>query len=100
MRSSDIVCRIGGDEFLVICPKSDYGGALEIGKKILALSQPFFAENGAECWNGAVSVGVAEAAEYMLRSEALLKAADEALYLAKKRGGARVTGNREADAVS
>ena len=93
VRSSDIVCRLGGDEFLVICPHSSLPGATEVARKILASMQPFCTENGVECWNGAISIGIAEARDAMAQPEDLLKAADEALYTAKRQGGGCMAGH-------
>ena len=90
VRTSDIVCRLGGDEFLVICPRSSRTGATDLARKIIAERQPFVTGDGVQCWDGGVSIGVAEAADAMNSPEDLLQAADKALYLAKRRGGARV----------
>lgn len=92
VRTSDIVCRLGGDEFLVICPRSPREGAAQVAQKILASRAPFHAEDGTECWNGALSIGIAEAANNMATPEELLRAADEALYAAKRQGGAQSAG--------
>lgn len=94
VRSSDIVCRLGGDEFLVICTQGTYAAAAEVARKILATRQPFFDADGTECWNGAVSIGVAEAGKSMAGFEDLLEAADKALYVAKRQGGARMAGSQ------
>lgn len=92
VRTSDIVCRLGGDEFLVICPRSPRDGAAQVAEKILASCAPFHAENGTACWNGAISIGVAELRDGMLHPEDLLRAADDALYAAKRQGGAQASG--------
>jgi hemerythrin len=88
VRASDIVCRLGGDEFLVICPHGSRSGATEMARKFLAERQPFVTDDGVQCWDGGVSIGVAEAAESMDGPADLLRAADEALYAAKRLGGA------------
>lgn len=88
VRASDIVCRLGGDEFLVICPHGSRAGATELARKILAERQPFLTVDGVQCWDGSVSIGVAEAVDSMKSPEDLLQAADEALYAAKRQGGA------------
>lgn len=90
VRGSDVVCRIGGDEFLVICPRSPKEGATKVAEKILAESTPFHTPDGQVCWNGSVSLGVAEAEPDMATHEDLLQAADRALYAAKHAGGGRV----------
>ncbi len=89
VRTSDIVCRLGGDEFLVICPRSDAVGAMQVARKILASRQPHVNAAGELCWGGAVSIGVAEVQASMNSAEDMLKAADRALYEAKAKGGDR-----------
>ena len=90
VRTSDIVCRLGGDEFLVICPRSDAHGAMQVARKILSSRQPHLNAAGELCWSGAVSIGVAEVQTGMNSAEDMLKAADKALYAAKGEGGDRV----------
>jgi len=90
VRSSDIVCRMGGDEFLVICPRNAREGARKVAEKILAASLPFHTGTGEVCWSGALSIGLAEAADGMEGPEALLRAADRAMYDAKRQGGHRI----------
>lgn len=88
VRRSDIVCRLGGDEFLVICPHSKLSGAADVARKILSARQPFCTEEGVECWDGGLSIGVAEVRSSMDQPSDLIQAADEALYTAKRQGGA------------
>lgn len=95
VRGSDIVCRLGGDEFLVICPRTTKAGAAEVAKKILAARQPFRNADGVECWDGSISIGFAEAGKAMRQPQEMLQAADEALYAAKRRGGARMAAGNE-----
>lgn len=87
VRTSDIVCRLGGDEFLVICPRSDRSGAVQVASKMVASRRPHINAAGQECWSGAVSVGVAEVEPAMRSAEDMLAAADRALYSAKRNGG-------------
>lgn len=93
VRRSDIVCRLGGDEFLVICPRSSLSGAAHVARKILAARQPYCTADGQECWDGAISIGIAEAGSAMAQPQDLLHAADQALYAAKRQGGARMAGD-------
>ena len=95
VRNSDIVCRLGGDEFLVICPRSSLTAAAEVAKRILAAAQPYRNEEGVECWNGFVSIGIAEADRNMAYLDDLLKAADKAMYAAKRQGGGRMAGGAD-----
>ena len=86
VRTDDAVCRLGGDEFLIICPETSLEGALHaaelIRKKIASLRVPA----GAGIWSGSISVGVATRSPDMRGPEDLLKAADEGVYLAKRNG--------------
>lgn len=92
-RQCDIVCRLGGDEFLVICPKTSLSQAANVARRILSARQPSYTVDGVECWDGAVSIGIAEAEDAMIRSDDLLQAADLTLYAAKQKGGACMTGH-------
>lgn len=89
VRTSDTVCRLGGDEFLVICPGTTADQATAVAEKILAAAAPFRTPEGNVCWSGALSIGIAEVHAGMRRTEELLKCADEALYAAKHQGGRR-----------
>ncbi len=86
VRRNDIVCRLGGDEFLIICPGTALDGALRVAETmrqgVAKLRVPV---SGGE-WSGSISVGVAEKGPEMQHFEALIKAADEGLYLAKDKG--------------
>ena len=88
VRASDIVCRLGGDEFLVICPRTDFPGAAELARKIVEVSQPFHTASGVECWSGAISIGIAEADASTSNPDELLAAADRAMYDIKRQKGA------------
>ncbi|MCF7936779.1 MAG: bacteriohemerythrin [Synergistales bacterium] len=85
--SHNMVCRLGGDEFLVICPHAGSDEAAGVGRAILASRRSHYTDAGEECWDGAVSLGYAAAGPSMDTPGDLLKAADRALYEAKRRGG-------------
>lgn len=86
IRSSDVLARIGGDEFTFILNNitSQENALLVANKIIAALSEPFDL-NGQICHIGG-SIGVSFYPDDSENSEALLKQADEAMYLAKKSG--------------
>lgn len=87
VRGSDTVCRFGGDEFLIICPRTDGESAVRVAQKVLDAQTPFHAHDGSPCWDGALSIGVAALSPAVGSIEALLEQADRALYQAKLHTG-------------
>lgn len=89
LRASDIKCRYGGDEFLVILPETPLTGAEQVAealrRQISRLRHPVDS-----ALSISASVGVASVAEGEFDAKALLARADEALYQAKKAGRNRV----------
>ena len=86
IRTDDFVCRLGGDEFLIICPDTDLDGTHHIAKLIHKhIAQLEVAVEGGS-WVGSISVGVAIKSDAMGKPEDLLKKADEKVYEAKKAG--------------
>ena len=89
VRASDTVGRLGGDEFLAILPETTQDGALRVAEKLRdALAQPYGL--GDQVANMSASVGVALFPAHGVDAEALQRAADEALYEAKREGKNRV----------
>ncbi|MCP4340747.1 MAG: GGDEF domain-containing protein [Desulfobulbaceae bacterium] len=86
VRTDDIVCRLGGDEFFVICPNTNLAGALQLGEHIRSKVAAFKITVGEGVWYGSVSIGAACADHKMKDIGTLIKAADESVYLAKKDG--------------
>jgi two-component system cell cycle response regulator len=86
VRSADVACRVGGDEFAVILPESTTGDADQLYHRLLgAVSSRPVGQAG----RLSISAGMAE-----LREEdnptAFFERADEALYRAKERGKGQV----------
>jgi len=92
LRAEDIPCRYGGDEFGVVLPDTDQSHARIVAERIRADARTHFAEHAAGGRKVAVtvSVGVATFDPTCGTLQALLKAADGALYEAKAAGGDRV----------
>lgn len=85
-RSDDIVCRLAGDEFLVICPDTDQDGGLQIAERTRKQVSELRVPTGEGHWSGSISVGVAARTPNMLDYEDLIKRADTAVYAAKQAG--------------
>ncbi len=82
IREVDILGRWGGEEFLLICPKTDLLGACKLANKIRTQIQYLKLEEGTSV---TLSAGVAQ---FDLKEdfEHLLKRLDDALYFAKNSG--------------
>ena len=89
VRPEDTVARFGGDEFVVLCEDlADPGDALRVADRILAdLGRPI--QHGSGLARLSASIGVVMA-DGPGSGAALIEAADEAMYRAKRRGGAAV----------
>lgn len=89
-RTQDMVCRLGGEEFLVICPDTSPPAALQCAERIRKTfeSAAFQVEN--DKFRATVSIGVAARGKSMEHFDQMLKAADQALYAAKAQGRNRV----------
>lgn len=85
-RAQDVVCRIGGEEFLVICPASDTVAAYLCAERLrTALAGARF-EVGQQRIPVTISLGVAALNARMSDVAMLMREADRALYLAKEGG--------------
>ena len=89
VRASDTVGRLGGDEFLAILPETAREGALQVAEKlrqVLALPYPL----GDAIATMGASIGVAYFGVHGEDAQSLQRAADAALYEAKRGGKNRV----------
>jgi diguanylate cyclase (GGDEF)-like protein len=91
IRSTDIVGRWGGDEFLVICPEATQEAAAAVASKIVTVAGGIAVrQTGAEL-GSTVSVGFVNAPGGG-PIDVVVGRADAALYEAKMRGGGRAVG--------
>jgi diguanylate cyclase (GGDEF)-like protein len=90
LRLSDIKCRYGGDEFLIILPETPPAGAVHVAEHIRDAVAALELTIGADRVLVKCSVGVAIAAAGELDPEKLIARADAALYRAKRAGRNRV----------
>lgn len=90
VRGQDLVCRTGGDEFVVLCPDTDLAAARVVAERLRVAVEAEPVETGGPRLFLTASVGVCMRTPDMKDAEALIKGADQGLYLAKQRGRNRV----------
>jgi diguanylate cyclase (GGDEF)-like protein len=86
LRSTDVRCRYGGDEFLIILPDTPLVGAQQAAESVRRMVAPLAMVGGGKTIPVTVSVGVAAAELAELGITALIERADDALYQAKREG--------------
>jgi diguanylate cyclase (GGDEF)-like protein len=86
VRATDIVARLSGDEFAVLMPQTDTSGALQLGEDLrVQIAESARPAPDAEC--ATISVGITMfGGQWETGSEAVLVAADQAMYRAKDEG--------------
>lgn len=88
-RQQDTPARLGGDEFVVLLPDTSIEEATAIGETIMAQAALLQADHGVP-YHCSLSIGIAFATRDMSSSTEWLKAADDALYTAKRDGKNRI----------
>jgi diguanylate cyclase (GGDEF)-like protein/PAS domain S-box-containing protein len=90
IRAGDTVARMGGDEFVVLCPDSDELEACRVAARLLVdLCQPVKLAGRTVSVSASIGVGIGLPASPPEDAEALLGQADAAMYEAKARGRAQ-----------
>jgi diguanylate cyclase (GGDEF)-like protein len=91
LRLADIACRYGGDEFCILLPETDGAGARVIAERIRSSVADLVADAEGTPVRTTASIGLAV---HPLHDggdlKTLLRAADQALYRAKRQGRDRV----------
>ena len=85
-RRGDSICRIGGEEFLVICPNTDLQAALQSAERLRTTLATSRIAIGNLQKSITASIGVATRLASTADIDALVSAADQALYAAKQAG--------------
>ncbi|WP_109484534.1 diguanylate cyclase [Occallatibacter savannae] len=87
IRSEDIACRYGGEEFTIILPDTTVKGACDRAESILTAISQLQVSSGRDSFDGfSVSIGIAFFPGDGETAEELLQHADAALYDAKHNG--------------
>ncbi|WP_048646651.1 PleD family two-component system response regulator [Nitratireductor soli] len=92
IRGIDLICRYGGEEFVVVMPDTTLGVAEKVAERLRVeiAGEPFAVDGGANAIAVTTSLGVAELHRGSDTAAALMKRADLALYEAKTGGRNRV----------
>jgi diguanylate cyclase (GGDEF)-like protein len=91
IRKGDIVCRFGGEEFVLLLPGADLEAAMERMTELLdSVRSMSVAWPGGVLDGISVSIGLAVLPLHVDRGENLMAAADAALYQAKGQGRNRI----------
>jgi diguanylate cyclase (GGDEF)-like protein len=89
-RRDDVVCRYGGDEFVVVLPEATLEATLERARLLGdGVGKMSVTHRGQPLGTTTLSLGVAGFPAHGTTGEALLRGADAALYRAKQNGRAR-----------
>lgn len=90
LRAHDLVARMGGDEFVVLCPDTTMEAAVLCAERVRSAieSAPLVAD--VPHLRASISIGVACRDPGTTDPDSLLKRADQSLYLAKQSGRNRV----------
>lgn len=94
LRDTDVIARLGGEEFGVFLPDTPLSGAYYVAERIRSAvaKQRFFAGEGKGLFTSTVSIGVADSsAEEQVSANRLYKVADTRLYIAKNTGRNQVS---------
>ncbi len=86
LRGSDLCCRYGGDEFLVLLPETPLEGARHVAESLRRRLAGIAVERPEGAVRVTASVGVAAAGPGELDGDSLAARADAAMYRAKRAG--------------
>ncbi|HLG22392.1 MAG TPA: sensor domain-containing diguanylate cyclase [Candidatus Manganitrophaceae bacterium] len=87
IRKTDFLARYGGEEFVILLPQTDLAGAFQEGERIREAVRKHYYTDFDSTKKITISLGVATLPEKAIQTpDDLIRAADTALYLAKKKG--------------
>ncbi len=90
VRRNESVCRLGGEEFLLICRDTDLRAAFLAGERLRKVVSGLTIVVRETAIRPTLSIGVASREADTAGPDALVHAADQALYAAKRAGRNRV----------
>ncbi len=88
LRSTDYLCRLGGEEFVVLCKRADKQSALNIAEEMRKIVEQAQFDLGGEVTQVTISLGVSTLSQNEELEEADLayRQADKAVYYSKQNG--------------
>lgn len=93
VRADDVVVRYGGDEFVIICDVLDWAVSHEIAERLLSgIRLPYSMLPPDLAIGASIGIAVGASETESIATERLVRAADEAMYLAKHAGGNQIAG--------
>lgn len=95
LRTSDWLSRWGGEEFLAILPDTDEDSSFKIAERLRIAIENFSLKLNTQTIKTSASIGIATYPRDGNTSDFLIKAADAALYEAKKSGRNRVVAAKD-----
>jgi len=91
LRSTDIIARYGGDEFVVLLPETGSNKAIIVGERVRTAIENMPLKISGEDIFITVSIGIASFPEHAIEIKEVICKADEALYKSKEEGKNRST---------
>jgi two-component system, cell cycle response regulator len=89
-RAQDVIARIGGEEFLAVCPDTDASAAAQCAERLRQAVSGMRICVGNATLQLTISIGVAAMDPSMLSPDSMIKASDQAVYAAKQAGRNRI----------
>lgn len=94
IRKQDVVCRLGGEEFLVTCTDTSAEQAYRYAERLrLGVAATEIHSDDGKVFKLTISIGLATKKPTLLNEEMLLQLADKHLYAAKNGGRNRTVGD-------
>jgi diguanylate cyclase (GGDEF)-like protein len=90
VRTVDFLGRWGGEEFIVVLPKTKLEQAKELGERLRKAVEEVKVESGRGLISRTISVGIVSPTLAKLDADEMIRLADETMYRAKQEGGNKV----------